>query len=266
MPVLLCRCAQAKVLPEPSLQAARQNLRQAGVEFCEVADLCALAQNRDPRLPTFATADSTIVACHPRAVHWLFAAAGAPLAPGVRLINLRTGDAAALQEQLRQVAPSPAPTADLAEPTTQKAWFPVIDFARCTQCLQCLSFCLFDVYAVDAAKHISVERPANCKPDCPACSRVCPEAAIMFPKYAAAPIDGSPVTPENVGREAVKVDVSALMGGDVYQALRNRRRFSKERDPKLALEERRRQLAALGMHVSMPTANPDAPRAPEKGS
>ena len=27
-----------------------------------------------------------------------------------------------------------------------KPWFPVIDYDRCTNCMQCLSFCLFGVY------------------------------------------------------------------------------------------------------------------------
>ena len=36
------------------------------------------------------------------------------------------------------------PTANTAE--TWKPWFPVIDTARCTNSMQCLSFCLFDVY------------------------------------------------------------------------------------------------------------------------
>ena len=30
-----------------------------------------------------------------------------------------------------------------------KPWFPVIDYDRCTNCMQCLSFCLFGVYGVD---------------------------------------------------------------------------------------------------------------------
>ncbi|HEX8311367.1 MAG TPA: ferredoxin family protein, partial [Chthoniobacteraceae bacterium] len=29
-----------------------------------------------------------------------------------------------------------------------KPWFPVIDYDRCTNCMQCLSFCLFGVYGV----------------------------------------------------------------------------------------------------------------------
>ena len=74
-----------------------------------------------------------------------------------------------------------------------KPWFPVIDYSRCTNCMQCLSFCLFDVYGVSTAGKIQVQNNDNCKTNCPACSRVCPEVAIMFPKYTAAPINGEPV-------------------------------------------------------------------------
>src|SRR5688572_15729041 len=35
-----------------------------------------------------------------------------------------------------------------------KPWFPVIDYRRCTNCMQCLSFCLFDVYGVSAERKI----------------------------------------------------------------------------------------------------------------
>src|SRR5690242_10324111 len=51
-----------------------------------------------------------------------------------------------------------------------KPWFPVIDYKRCTNCMQCLSFCLFDVYGAPGGQ-ISVQKPQNCKTDCPACSR-----------------------------------------------------------------------------------------------
>ena len=52
-----------------------------------------------------------------------------------------------------------------------KPWFPVIDFNRCTNCMQCLSFCLFDVYGVTTGGKIQVQNESNCKTDCPACSR-----------------------------------------------------------------------------------------------
>jgi len=79
-----------------------------------------------------------------------------------------------------------------------KPWFPVIDYDRCTNCMQCLTFCLFDVYGVDKQDKIQVQNNDNCKTDCPACSRVCPEVAILFPKYKAGPINGDVVKQEDV--------------------------------------------------------------------
>lgn len=138
-----------------------------------------------------------------------------------------------------------------------KPWFPVIDYDRCTNCMQCLTFCLFDVYGVDADHRIQVQNETNCKTDCPACSRVCPEAAIMFPKYAKGPINGDVVRDEDLKREAMKVDVSALLGGDVYATLRARsrtarERFSTERDESKALLERRRCLKKLQRDLDIP--------------
>ena len=131
-----------------------------------------------------------------------------------------------------------------------KPWFPVIDFSRCTNCMQCLSFCLFDVYGVSKDGKIQVQNENNCKTDCPACSRVCPEVAIMFPKYKAGPINGDVINSDDVRREAMKVDISALLGGDIYSLLRDRSakaksRFSKERDDERALKERQRCLEKM---------------------
>lgn len=136
------------------------------------------------------------------------------------------------------------------QPGAWKPWFPVIDYDRCTNCMQCLSFCLFDVYGVDEDKRIQVQNNDNCKTNCPACSRVCPEVAIMFPKYASGPINGEPVKSEDVARESMKIDISSLLGGDIYSSLKNRSekaksRFSKERSPDKALDERKRCLTQL---------------------
>jgi len=131
-----------------------------------------------------------------------------------------------------------------------KPWFPVIDFDRCTNCMQCLSFCLFDVYGVDDDKQIQVQNNDNCKTNCPACSRVCPEVAIMFPKYSGGPINGAEVADSDLAREKMKVDITSLLGGDIYASLRTRSekaksRFSKERSPDKALNERKRCLTKL---------------------
>lgn len=138
-----------------------------------------------------------------------------------------------------------------------KPWFPVIDFGRCTNCMQCVSFCLFDVYGVSADKKIEVRNQDNCKTDCPACSRVCPEVAIMFPKYRHAPINGAQVSEDDMRREAMKVDISALLGGDIYAMLRDRSakaksRFSTERDDERALKERQNCLRKLQQELDIP--------------
>ena len=138
-----------------------------------------------------------------------------------------------------------------------KPWFPVIDYDRCTNCMQCLSFCLFGVYGVDGDRRIQVQNNDHCKTNCPACSRVCPEAAIMFPKYKAGPINGDLVSDADLAKEKMKVDISALLGGDVYAMLRLRSekaksRFSKERDSDKALAERQKCLVKLAAAGDIP--------------
>jgi NAD-dependent dihydropyrimidine dehydrogenase PreA subunit len=140
--------------------------------------------------------------------------------------------------------------AALPRPGAWKPWFPVIDYSRCTNCMQCLSFCLFDVYGSSPQGKIQVRNQDNCKTDCPACSRVCPEVAILFPKYRHGPINGDEVRADDIRREAMKVDISALLGGDIYSMLRDRSekarsRFSRERDEDRALKERQNCMVKL---------------------
>jgi NAD-dependent dihydropyrimidine dehydrogenase PreA subunit len=182
-----------------------------------------------------------------------FGKVGAALPPAVRVVDAAGADPAALVaavERESDARSAPAPTA-------WKPWFPVIDYSRCTNCMQCLSFCLFDVYGVSADSKIQVQHQSNCKTECPACSRVCPEVAIMFPKYRHGPINGEDVKADDVRREAMKVDISALLGGDVYSMLRDRSvkaksRFSKERDDERALKERQTCLIALQRDLDVP--------------
>ncbi len=145
----------------------------------------------------------------------------------------------------------------IKKPGEWRPWFPVIDYDRCTNCMQCLSFCLFGVYGVSEDQKIQVQNEDQCKTNCPACSRVCPEVAIMFPKYKAGPINGDVVNTTDLQREKMKVDISALLGGDIYATLRERSaraksRFAKERDPDKALKERQRCLVELQKQGDIP--------------
>lgn len=89
----------------------------------------------------------------------------------------------------------------------QRRWYPVIDYSRCTNCMECIDFCLFGVYGVDGVETILVEQPDNCRKGCPACSRVCPENAIIFPQHKTPAIAGAPV---EIG--GLKIDLSKLFG------------------------------------------------------
>lgn len=166
------------------------------------------------------------------------------------LEGLAVADVLAAIDQVREAA-------SLPQPGKWKPWFPVIDYNRCTNCMQCLSFCLFDVYGVSKDGKIQVQNQTNCKTECPACSRVCPEVAILFPKYKHGPIHGGEVNADDMRREAMKVDISALLGGDIYSALRDRSikaksRFSKERDEDRALKERMNCLNKLQKAMDIP--------------
>lgn len=220
--ILYCACAYSDLLPAPLKAEVLRRVSAANEAVQVVPDLCALAARRDPILNTFAAAeDLCVIACHPRAVRALFAWAKLPLDPDrVRCINLREGTSA---EVLRQFPETDQPSVDL--PAVDRAsewtpWFPVIDRARCRTCRQCLEFCLFGVYTQADDGTISVTHPEGCKTNCPACARLCPEAAIIFPKHGEAPINGAEITDETAVRAASR----ALAEGDLRAALEARSR------------------------------------------
>ena len=65
-------------------------LCSSGVPFEAVADLCEMSARKDPALKQIAAPGTQIVACYPRAVKWLFHAAGTPLPEGeIEVLNMR---------------------------------------------------------------------------------------------------------------------------------------------------------------------------------
>lgn len=113
-----------------------------------------------------------------------------------------------------------------------RRWYPVIDFSRCTNCMECIDFCLFGVYGIDNVETILVEQPDNCRKGCPACSRVCPQNAIIFPQHKTPAIAGAPM---DAG--GLKIDLSKLFGApdDGADALEV---AARERDEQLLLAGR----------------------------
>jgi hypothetical protein len=90
--ILYCHCAYSQVVPKAVKEEVLRRLGESGVAFDAVADLCEMSARSDPGLKQLAAGgDVKIAACYPRAVKWLFNAAGAPLpAEGVDVVNMRT--------------------------------------------------------------------------------------------------------------------------------------------------------------------------------
>lgn len=186
-------------------------------------------------------------------------------------LDLRVSeDAKAFAAEIRRIADAESgqlffrPTDDLSpvetieplrtEDGTTRRWYPVIDYSRCTNCMECIDFCLFGVYGVDGVETILVEQPDNCRKGCPACSRVCPENAIMFPQHKTPAIAGAN-TDDGTG---LKIDLSLLFGApdkdeDPIAAA------ARERDEQLLLAGR----AAVGLEVGIPKRHLETKNGPK---
>jgi len=118
--ILYCHCAYAQVVPKDVKQEVLARLTAAGVAFEAVPDLCELSARGDNRLQQLAHGgELRIAACYPRAVKWLFDAAGAPLpTTGVEIRNMRVESALDVVEGLLR-APSAGekPESTAAEPS-----------------------------------------------------------------------------------------------------------------------------------------------------
>jgi len=110
-------------------------------------------------------------------------------------------------------------------------WFPVIDRTRCIGCGTCADYCLFSVYSVEQDlppnQKIRVAMPQYCKIGCPACSRLCPTGALIFPFCAEAELNGEIPDPPQRAKE----DALAALGDDPMRVLAERRSKRRLIDP-----------------------------------
>jgi len=102
--ILYCHCAYAQVVPKEIKEDVLKRLCASGAAFDAVADLCDMSARKDPALKKLVeNGDVKIVACYPRAVKWLFHAAGAPLPKdGVEILNMREQSADDVMKALEQ--------------------------------------------------------------------------------------------------------------------------------------------------------------------
>lgn len=109
MRILYCHCAYARVVPDEVKQRVLRALTESDAQFDAVPDLCEMSARRDPALQEIAAGGAvTIAACYPRAVKWLFHAAGSPLLePDAHILNMRVQPAEEIVRELQAAAVAP---------------------------------------------------------------------------------------------------------------------------------------------------------------
>jgi NAD-dependent dihydropyrimidine dehydrogenase PreA subunit len=209
MKLTICACASRTFINKEKVAQLAAAAKKAGMDVEIVSDLCELCETKEGKVHEIA--QSTIVACHARAVKSLLAFAGEP---DCQSIDLRSQSLEDVLQALG-IAAAPADAADewKEQLTTfpsklgEDAWYPTLDKDACAECGKCFEFCPFGVYEM-VNDRVTVVHPQHCKNNCPACARQCPTSAIIFPKYDRSPINGG----EEMQEQAVRLDSKELYG------------------------------------------------------
>ena len=220
--LLICGCVKYQRIPQASLQEVIAAAKKAGIQVELIPDLCRVAAEQ-PELLCESDVD-TVVACYSRAVKALYDYAGAALP---KTYDLRNSSPESILAEL-ELEHSDASEVTFPEiPGDWVPWFPTIDRERCVACGKCVDFCLFGVYRRDPeTKKVEVCSPQNCKTNCPACARMCPYTAIIFPKHDDSPVNGG----EDDSATPVKVDPTATFDKNLYDKLAARRKKKRSAD------------------------------------
>jgi heterodisulfide reductase subunit A-like polyferredoxin len=220
--LLLCRGAFA------SEKALADFIDGRSSEFSKTfacGDLCAVSASGDGRLSeVLGDADRIVVAaCESRAVEALLRAAGVSetALAALEAVNVRGGSKCVAAPSAGISGGSDGLEILDAAPGAP-SWFPVIDYSRCSSCGACADFCLFGVYATGNDGGVVVSNPGGCKDRCPACAKICPKGAIVFPKFESSPINGGDIAGDVAGR-SIAAPLTDLAADDLHAALAARR-------------------------------------------
>lgn len=221
--ITICVCSSRTFIDKEKVALVAAASVRAGMDVELVSDLCQLCENKDAHVHEIAK--TSIVACYERAVRSLMAfcsecdcngfdlrsASAEQVLQALGIADVRVSDEEKIS-WIRQIEAMPCnPGAD--------AWYPTLDKTQCIECGKCFEFCPFGVYEI-VDDRIRVVHPSNCKNNCPACARMCPAGAIIFPKYDRSPINGGDQQQEET---AGGDDAQQLYGQALRERLAERR-------------------------------------------
>jgi NAD-dependent dihydropyrimidine dehydrogenase PreA subunit len=244
--IVYCNCQGEIVSPEIKESISR-SLKNLKIDTFRFSDLCGLCvSNKSAVKQVISSSEQTLIAaCHPRAIKKLLEYAGVEKTSNLIFLNLRETSEEEILSTLNSFCEEGLSSqTDLFSECAWPSWYPVIDYNRCSVCGQCSDFCLFGVYEkIDGA--VKVINPKGCKNNCPACARICPETAIIFPKYKhGGAISGTDSIDEVAEHQRQGQDLKTILGSDIYKALEmrkaKRQSIIKDEAMKKAIEERDR--------------------------
>ena len=249
--IVLCNCGGERISSE-RLYAIEQELVKSNVDVIKISDLCRMAALYKERLcEVFKNDDEyLVIGCYSRTMKLLIdQAEPAITSDNLNFVNFLESTNEEISGIVSESSLNSAQTGsfeEVATPSDWPSWFPVIDYSRCTACGQCADFCLFGVYD-KTPDRVTVTNPQGCKYNCPACARICPQTAIIFPKYkVGGAIGGSDFIDEISEQKRQADDVNTILGGDIYLALEKRklkrRSIIMEEAMNKAIEERTKAL------------------------
>jgi NAD-dependent dihydropyrimidine dehydrogenase PreA subunit len=252
--IVFCHC-QGNIVDSSKLEDLEQWLEQMGIPYTGITDLCGVCAAQPNELQKIFSAHNEIfvVACYPRVLKMLLRYNHMEWeSDRFFAMNLRESALDDLKKEIQRFVSGDSEMADASKIACSNewpAWYPVIDYSRCSSCGQCAEFCLFGVYEKKDGL-VKVIHPQGCKNNCPACARICPQTAIIFPKYELpGAIAGSETINEVAEHQRQIQDMDAILGSDIYKALENRKlkRQSIVRNDVMnqALEEREKALKEM---------------------
>lgn len=237
--IFICGCEKDGKIEKESVQKLIETLEEKNIGFTYIEDMCGtILKNPDDLESLYTAEDAVVFGCQARAMQNLVDNSGRRIEESTITYHHIDDDKEELISSLESGIGEPL---KIKYSDDWKPWYPVIDYERCNGCRKCLNFCLFSVYSVEDDGTVVVSASANCKDMCPACARVCPQNAIIFPKHAESPIDGG----EGDGSENEKTDIlEQIQNDDVYSVLSARRKnfqvsLLKKDQLQMAEEERR---------------------------